>query len=118
MKKMKMTLIAFAAVSAMAVTMTSCGGSENKEAATEAPAAEMAVNTTNKYVCPMNCENSASDAPGKCVVCGMDLVENPNYAGAAPAATDSAAAPADSAAGAAEAGHEGHDHEGHEGHDH
>jgi len=25
------------------------------------------------YICPMNCENSASDQPGKCKVCGMDL---------------------------------------------
>ena len=27
------------------------------------------------YVCPMNCEGSASSTPGKCVVCGMNLVE-------------------------------------------
>ena len=117
MKKMKMTMIAFVAMSAMAITMTSCGGSENKEAATEAPAAEVAINTTNKYVCPMNCEGSASDAPGKCVVCGMDLVENPNYAGGeTTAAPDSAAVVSDSAA--TEAGHEGHDHGDHEGHNH
>lgn len=110
-----MTLVALAAVSAMAITMTSCGGSENKEAATETPAAQVAVNTTNKYICPMNCEGSASDAPGKCAVCGMDLVENPNYAGTEVAATpDSAAAPVDSAAAMTEEGHEGHDHEGHE----
>ena len=31
------------------------------------------------YVCPMNCENSASDEPGQCPVCGMDLVKNENY---------------------------------------
>jgi hypothetical protein len=31
------------------------------------------------YVCPMACENSASMNPGKCPVCGMDLVKNPDH---------------------------------------
>lgn len=26
------------------------------------------------YICPMKCEGSASDGPGKCPVCKMDLV--------------------------------------------
>ncbi len=26
------------------------------------------------YICPMKCEGSASDKPGKCPVCKMDLV--------------------------------------------
>ncbi|SHL64697.1 heavy metal-binding domain-containing protein [Hymenobacter psychrotolerans] len=29
------------------------------------------------YVCPMNCEGSASDKPGKCPVCEMALQPNP-----------------------------------------
>ena len=37
-----------------------------------APVAKVAA-----YVCPMNCEGSASDKPGKCPVCGMDLEPNP-----------------------------------------
>ena len=28
------------------------------------------------YICPMKCEGSASDKPGKCPKCGMDLVKN------------------------------------------
>lgn len=40
------------------------------------------------YICPMECEGSASNEPGKCPVCAMDLVKNPNYKGSAP---DSAA---------------------------
>lgn len=40
------------------------------------------------YICPMECEGSASHEPGKCPVCAMDLVKNPNYKGTA---TDSAA---------------------------
>ncbi len=30
------------------------------------------------YVCPMKCEGSASNEPGKCPVCKMDLVKNAN----------------------------------------
>jgi hypothetical protein len=48
-------------------------------APTTAPVAKVAA-----YVCPMNCEGSASDKPGKCPVCGMDL--EPNPAAAQPAA--------------------------------
>lgn len=29
------------------------------------------------YVCPMRCEGSGSNQPGKCKVCDMDLVKNP-----------------------------------------
>ncbi|MDB5263377.1 MAG: hypothetical protein JWQ14_2660 [Adhaeribacter sp.] len=50
--------------------------SKNSGAPTEA-AQQMA------YICPMQCEGSASDAPGKCPVCSMDLVKNPNYKGTA-----------------------------------
>ena len=77
-------------------------------AATETPADQpMAVNTTHAFVCPMNCENSASMEAGQCPVCGMDLTANPNYN--APAEGDSTAAM-----------HEGHDHDhgDHEGHNH
>jgi uncharacterized paraquat-inducible protein A len=40
------------------------------------------------YICPMACEGSASNAPGKCPVCGMDLQQNPDHQ---PAQADSAA---------------------------
>ncbi|MCR5888236.1 hypothetical protein LRS06_10755 [Hymenobacter sp. J193] len=52
-------------------------------AATEAPTAQTAA-----YLCPMACEGSASQQPGKCPVCGMDLEPNPAVK-AAPAAPDS-----------------------------
>ncbi len=41
------------------------------------------------YMCVMQCEGSASNTPGKCPVCSMDLVKNPNFKGTAVA--DSAA---------------------------
>mgnify|MGYP000500304870 CR=1 FL=1 len=34
---------------------------------------------TSKYVCPMHCEGSGSDAEGKCPVCGMTYVMNEDY---------------------------------------
>ena len=42
--------------------------------------AEGAHAATAAYICPMNCEGSASDKPGKCPVCKMDLVKNKNHA--------------------------------------
>lgn len=113
MKKNTLMMMALASV----MMFGACGSkTETTEApatdaaATETPADQPAVvNTTHAYVCPMNCENSARMEMGQCVVCGMDLVDNPNYvAEAAPAAGDSAAT--------AE-GHD-HDHDDHEGHDH
>ncbi|MFM2395064.1 MAG: hypothetical protein RLZZ546_3047 [Bacteroidota bacterium] len=48
---------------------------------------------TSKFVCPMHCKGSGSDAAGVCPTCGMDYVENKS-----------------------KDGHEGHDHD-HDGHD-
>lgn len=31
---------------------------------------------TSKYICPMHCEGSGSEKPGKCPVCGMDYKAN------------------------------------------
>ncbi|WP_375435272.1 heavy metal-binding domain-containing protein [uncultured Hymenobacter sp.] len=31
------------------------------------------------YVCPMGCEGSASNEPGKCPVCAMTLERNPDH---------------------------------------
>lgn len=50
-------------------------------AATTVPAAAdsttAAPATVAAYICPMGCEGSASDKPGKCPVCGMALEPNP-----------------------------------------
>lgn len=34
---------------------------------------------TSAYVCPMHCEGSGSDKPGKCPKCGMDYVANTDH---------------------------------------
>ncbi len=33
---------------------------------------------TAPYICPNHCPGSGSDKPGKCPVCGMDLIPNPD----------------------------------------
>jgi hypothetical protein len=44
--------------------------------------------TDKEYICPMKCEGSASDMPGKCVVCDMDLEKNPDYSAPVSASAD------------------------------
>ncbi|GAB4257595.1 MAG: hypothetical protein Kow0027_24910 [Saprospiraceae bacterium] len=34
---------------------------------------------TSAYVCPMHCEGSGSDQPGKCPKCGMEYVANADH---------------------------------------
>jgi hypothetical protein len=85
-----------------------CGSNETKEA-TESPVeAEVVLNTTHAYICPMHCENSASMEPGQCKVCGMDLVSNPDYVETAMDSTASQPMTDSTTA----------DHENHEGHEH
>jgi hypothetical protein len=66
--------------------------------------AEQGKEYTSAYICPMACEGSGSEEPGKCPVCGMDYVKNEN-------ATEE---------GHSHDGHshDGHDHGEHEGHNH
>jgi hypothetical protein len=63
------------------------GESAYDQAATETNSAEAQANEQLAYICPMECEGSASHEPGKCPVCAMDLVKNPNYKGTAPDST-------------------------------
>lgn len=49
-----------------AATTATVTSSDSTRVATQAAA----------YICPMKCEGSASDKPGKCPTCGMDLVKN------------------------------------------
>lgn len=63
-----------------------CEQKPAEQAATPAAAATAAPAVAAAYICPMGCEGSASDKPGKCPVCGMELEANP--ASKAPA-TDS-----------------------------
>ena len=61
-------------------SLASCDSKPATEAgaatqATVAPADSLAAPAaTAAYICPMKCEGSASDKPGKCPKCGMDLI--------------------------------------------
>jgi hypothetical protein len=73
-----------------------CQGKSAPEAQhTQTPAEPAAATQASQqlaYICPMACAGSASDKPGKCPVCGMDLEKNPAHQ--QPAAADSAVHPA------------------------
>ncbi|WP_416865684.1 MAG: heavy metal-binding domain-containing protein [Imperialibacter sp.] len=67
---------------AAALALSACNSNPKttEEAAThddahhhEAAASDTTVAAAS-YICPMKCEGSASDKPGKCPVCKMDLV--------------------------------------------
>ena len=61
---------------ATTLTLTACGNEGGDNATEETEAAEQGPEYTSAYVCPMHCEGSGSDEPGKCPVCGMDYVAN------------------------------------------
>jgi len=53
-----------------------------KTAQTETTAESAATTDSTQllaYVCPMRCEGSGSHQPGKCIVCDMDLIKNPDH---------------------------------------
>lgn len=52
------------------MSFSACGGNSNANA--DAKGKEYTAN----YVCPMHCEGSGSEKPGKCPVCKMDYVAN------------------------------------------
>lgn len=58
-------------------------GCESKPATSAtAPAADSADKApalAAAYICPMGCEGSASNEPGKCPVCDMALEPNPDH---------------------------------------
>ncbi|WP_205501395.1 heavy metal-binding domain-containing protein [Rufibacter psychrotolerans] len=84
---MRKIFIAWALALATAATVTSCNSSGTQEQPATAEHQGAAQDTTAAgtpaqqmaYICPMECEGSASMQPGKCPVCGMDLEKNPAY---------------------------------------
>ena len=77
---------------AFLISLAACKGTPaQEEQKTDATATPAAASQQLAYVCPMACEGSASDKPGKCPVCGMDLMKNPEHQ---PAADSAAQQPA------------------------
>ena len=79
---MKKTLLLSVSVLAIALAFTACNRSEHEHSAGEAPGHDHATAekaghehaaAAAKYICPMKCEGSESDKPGKCPKCGMTL---------------------------------------------
>jgi len=58
---------------ATAFVFAACGGeAENQEG-------KDGKEYTSAYICPMHCEGSGSSDAGKCPVCGMNYVANPDH---------------------------------------
>ena len=74
MKNLKI-LILCTALFAIGFTLNSCGDQSKKSTNTE-QTDQMGKEYTSAYICPMHCEGSGSDVPGKCPVCNMDYVQN------------------------------------------
>ena len=64
---MKYFILSLFAVAVMGCSSGESASTEESNSATET--------TEYAYQCPMQCEGSGSDSPGKCSVCKMDLVE-------------------------------------------
>lgn len=69
---------------AVAFAFSGCG---NKTTQTEEPDTS-GPEYTSAYVCPMHCPGSGGSEPGKCPVCEMDYVKNPDYKGEEPSESE------------------------------
>ena len=72
--------LVFAVLFGSFIALVGCNNS-NKKATEEGHDAHQheavasdSASVATSYICPMKCEGSASDKPGKCPVCKMDLV--------------------------------------------
>lgn len=93
MAKRKMKLAFVGMMLTAVAALTSCESKPSADTAEKQPTAAAEATTpvvATAYRCPMRCEGSESNKPGKCPVCGMDLERNPDYKPtASTAATDS-----------------------------
>ncbi|MDH3650511.1 MAG: hypothetical protein OEQ53_12570 [Saprospiraceae bacterium] len=73
---------------AVLLLIFSCGGQTNSNATDAEASAEKMEEAVDKsgpeytsaYVCPMHCKGSGSETEGKCPVCDMAYVANPDHA--------------------------------------
>ncbi|GLR17338.1 heavy metal-binding domain-containing protein [Portibacter lacus] len=77
MKDIKMLLVAMS-IMVFSLALGSCGNS-TKSGSDADKTEQMGKEYTSAYICPMHCEGSGSDEPGKCPVCGMDYKKNDSH---------------------------------------
>ena len=78
MKKQFLLLVLFSVLVCGSISISSCGSGTKEEPKKEVKGESNDPNAKSGYVCPMGCKDSESMEPGKCKVCGMDLVKNEN----------------------------------------
>lgn len=77
-----MKKILFPVFASLVLSLSACGGSHDHEKTGHSDQMESKQDAahgegkeyTSAYICPMHCEGSGSDSPGKCPACGMDYV--------------------------------------------
>lgn len=72
------------ALFATGLLLSSCGNKATNKATTEQSeqseqSEQQGKEYTSAYICPMHCEGSGSEEPGKCPVCNMDYVINEDH---------------------------------------
>ena len=67
---MKNPILTLTCLLAIALAFTACNRGDHADGDKPGPEHGAAA---SKYLCPMKCEGSASDKPGKCPKCGMAL---------------------------------------------
>lgn len=75
LSKIKISLLS---VFVAGLFLVSCGGNSN-EAKSASETTEQGKEYTSAYICPMHCEGSGSEEPGKCPVCGMAYVSKDQH---------------------------------------
>ena len=84
------TILLFVAMLVTSAALSSCGNKAGDTAqqekqepqeqqAQEGQTAQQGKEYTSAYICPMHCEGSGSDEPGKCPKCGMEYVKNEGH---------------------------------------
>ncbi len=72
-------------LSAFSFVLVSCGGTDQNPDNNDADATQVVDKSgpeyTSKYICPMHCKGSGSDAPGKCPVCEMAYIAHKGDSG-------------------------------------
>ncbi len=77
MKVLKILLF-ISSLIAIGVLISSCGNKNASGDKTETND-KQGKEYTSAYICPMHCEGSGSDKPGKCPKCGMTYEKNPDH---------------------------------------
>jgi hypothetical protein len=76
---MKQIILACAFLGFFTLSFSHCKNNSSQDKAQMEKRDTTGPEYTSRYICPMYCKGSGSDAAGVCPVCGMDYVLNETY---------------------------------------